>query len=290
LRAAAAALVVCLTAFHLEARTLDEVVESGYIEIAVYRDFPPYSYLDPQGEAAGVDIDVGRYIAEGLGVEPRWFWVTADETVEDDLRNAVWKGHYLDRRVADLMMRVPYDREFSYAIDGYGAARNDMVVMFGPYQREEWILARDMAQLDGVRTLAVFQYHKIGVEIDTLPDFFLISVFGGRLRGNVVHFTSVFLALEDLRAGGLSAVAGMRSQLEWGLRDSGDRFDLSGDGLEQIVRRSWDIGLAVKHTHRQLAYAVEDLVSQGLQSGAIDAIFKRTGLTLLPPSLYDDVQ
>ncbi|MEM6485914.1 MAG: transporter substrate-binding domain-containing protein, partial [Pseudomonadota bacterium] len=54
-----------------EDRTLDDVLESGFIEIGVYKDFPPYSFENEAGEAAGIDIEVGRLIASGLGVEPR---------------------------------------------------------------------------------------------------------------------------------------------------------------------------------------------------------------------------
>lgn len=270
----------------VQARSLDDVVKSGYLEVAVYRDFPPYSYLDEQQQAAGIDVELGTLIAAGLGVEVRWFWLTAGETAEDDLRNAVWKGHYLDRRVADLMMRVPYDREFSYAIDGYGAAKNDQVVMFAPYQQEQWVLARDLDKVGNIRNLAIFQYQKVGVELDSLPDFYLSGAYGGRLRDNVVHFLSVFLALEALRGGELSAVAGMRGQIEWGLGEFAGDYDIDDDGLGQITKGTWDIGLAVKHTHRQLGYAVEAVVEEALADGRVAQIFKARNLTYRLSSLH----
>lgn len=270
----------------VQSRTLDEVVESGYIEIAVYRDFPPYSWRDEKGEPGGIDIALGKLIAEELGVQPRWFWVTADETLEDDLRNAVWKGHYLDRRVADVMMRVPYDREFSYAIDGYGLPKNDKVVIFGPYHREAWTLARDLNQVGAVRNLAIFQYQKVGVELDSLPDFYLSGAYQGRLRDNVMHYRNVFLALNALRAGEISAVAGMRGQIEWGLGEAAGDFDIDTDGMEQIGKQSWDIGLAVKHTHRQLGYAIEGVIEQALKDGRVETLFTESGLSYLLPGLY----
>lgn len=286
-------LIVALAAiscsFPVQGRSLDDVIESGYIEIAVYRDFAPFSYRDDQDQPAGIDIALGRLIAAELDVEPRWFWLTAGETLEDDLRNAVWKGHYLDRRVADLMLRVPYDREFSHAIDGYGAPKNDNVVMFAPYHREAWVLARDLEKVGTVRNLAIFQYQKIGVELDSLPDFYLSGAYLGRLRENVVHYRNVLLALEGLRAAEVSAVAGMRGQIEWGLSDAAGDYDIDSDGMEQISKQSWDIGMAVKDTHRQLGYAVDAVMEKAREDGRIEALFTQRGLSYQVPGLYDVV-
>lgn len=267
-------------------RSLDDVTQSGYIEIAVYADFPPYSYLDDEQQAAGIDVELGKLLAADLGVQVRWFWMTADENVEDDLRNAIWKGHYLNRRVADLMLRVPYDRQYSYAVDGYGQPKNNMVVMFGPYQRERWLLARDLEKIGKVRNLAIFQYQKVGVEIDSLPDTYLSAAFQGRLRKQVVHYTDIFEALQALSAGEISAVAGVGSQIEWGLREHANRFDIDDDGLEQITKKSWDIGMAVKHTHRQLANAVELIMEELVQKGRVKAVFDRFAVGYELPGLY----
>ena len=102
----------------------DDIVERGWLEIAVYEDFPPFSYRDG-AELKGVDVEPGRLIAEGLGVRAVFREQAADETVDDDLRNTIWKGHYLGGGVADLMMHVPYDREF--------ALRNGQVVSAANY-------------------------------------------------------------------------------------------------------------------------------------------------------------
>ncbi|MCP4186858.1 MAG: transporter substrate-binding domain-containing protein [Gammaproteobacteria bacterium] len=277
-------IILLSSAFGVEARSYDDVVNSGYIEIAVYNNFPPYSFNDA-GEARGIDIEIGKMIATELGVEPRWFWFNADETLDDDLRNAIWKGHYLNRRIADLMMRVPYDPEFSRLIDGYGAVKNDMVVMFGPYHRERWWIARDLAKTGEIRSLANFQYLDIGVEIDTFPDFFLSSVFAGRLRDRVEHYISIFGATDDLIKGNIAALVGTRSQVEWGLRESASA-DLSDEGLEFMNRRVWDIGLAVRHNFRQLAYSIEDIVLNLFKRGDIQGIFKQHRLTYEVPAAY----
>ena len=40
-----------------QARKYDDVIQSKYIEFAVYRDFPPYSFLK-DGKPAGIDVDM----------------------------------------------------------------------------------------------------------------------------------------------------------------------------------------------------------------------------------------
>ncbi|MEE4279208.1 MAG: transporter substrate-binding domain-containing protein [Halieaceae bacterium] len=274
----------------IEDRTLDDVIDSGFIEIGVYRDFAPFSFSDEDGSPRGVDVAVGRLIAEGLGVEPRWLWMTPDETTEDDLRNYVWKGSLFDRKVADVMLRVPYDRDYSYAIDGYGLPKHENVVMFGPYHAESWAIARDLEQTGDVRNLAIFRFQKIGVETDSLPDMFLSGAFGGQLRSNLIHYLQIREAADALKSGELSAVAGMRSQLEWFLRDRPGRYDIDDDGLQAFGRLSWDIGAAVKHTHRQLAYAIEDVIAAAVRDGRMEKLFAEHGLPYGKPSLYTEVE
>src|SRR5690606_12360990 len=133
----------------------------------------------------------------------------------DDLRNHIWKGHYLAKtRIADIMMRVPYDSTFKYMRDSSGEMMNEQVVFFGPYQPERWQRALDTNRLDGVETVAVFQYHPIGVEIDTLPATYLTSAFGGRLRNQVHHYANVGEAFHAMDQGEVAGVMGMRAEIE----------------------------------------------------------------------------
>ena len=270
-----------------EDRDLDEVTASGFIEIAVYRDFPPYSFEDADGNPAGIDIDVGKLIAAKLGVEPHWFWVNPDENLEADLRNAIWRGSLFDGTRADLMLRVPYDSEYAHAIDGYGLPKHEHVAFFGPYHQESWAIARDLKKTGEVRNLAIFAYEKVGVEIASLPDTMLLSAFNGRLRSNVTHYGKIFEALDGLRAGEVAAVVGMRSQIEYGLREVPGSFDVDTDGLEQLTKLGWDIGAAVRENHRQLANEVDYILEQAVRSGEIKEIFEHYAVTFDQPSVYD---
>ena len=269
-----------------QARSYEDIIKSGYIEVAVYRDFPPYSYLH-DGHAAGIDIELGKLIAKKLGVEPRWFWVTADENLEDDLRNAIWKGHVLDveKKKADIMLRVPYDREFAYGMDGYGLPRNELVHMFGPYHQESWAIARDRAKTRDIRNLAIFQYQQIAVEIDSLPDTYLSATFAGRLQKNIVHFRTLDESVEAFKQGEVAAVAGIRTRLLWALADT-EKPDVTSDGLEMLARKQWDIGIAVKQDYRELANEIDMAIEAWVKDGTLRSLFESYHGEYVAPSLY----
>ncbi|WP_286238465.1 substrate-binding periplasmic protein [Neptuniibacter halophilus] len=281
-----------------QARYYDDVIASGYIKIGFYKDFPPYSYLE-EGKPVGVDVEIAKRIATGLGVEFQPHWITPDENLEDDLRNNVWKGHYLDKNeenplalknIADVMMRVPYDREYSYMQDSTGAVINDMVVMFGPYQRESWQVVYDGRKMDDVSTLAVFQYHPIGVEIDSLPDFYLTSAFGGRMRDKTHHYTNAREAFAAMEKGKVDAVMAMRAEVDWLVARSKDpNFKLASNGYPTMGKQKWDIGMAIKHTYRQLGYAVDDIVAGMVRSGEMEKIYNQYGLRYELPGFYQEV-
>ncbi|EPC01079.1 hypothetical protein L861_10930 [Litchfieldella anticariensis FP35 = DSM 16096] len=271
-------------------RTYDIVIESGFLNVGVYRDFPPYSY-EKDGEPFGVDVDIGKKIAEGLGVEFRVHWITPDETLEDDLRNNVWKGHYLaKRRIADVMMRVPYDKKYAYMRDSTGEVINEQVVMFGPYQQEQWQIAYDSDAVDSVGTVAVFQYHPIGVEIDTLPATYLTSAFGGRLRDKTHHFSNIGQAFQAMAEREVSAVMGMRAEIDYELGVHPNRgFAVADNGFPGMGKQVWDVGMAVKNTHRQLGYAIEEIVDRMVREGEMAEIFERHGLRYSMPAFYEEV-
>lgn len=278
-----------------EARVYDDVVDSGFVRIGVYRDFPPYSFQQ-DGKPAGIDVDLGKAIAEELGVELQLHWITPDETLDDDLRNNVWKGHYLDKdednplamkNVADVMMRVPYDRDYAYKRDSTGLLINDLVVMMSPYHQERWQLAYDSEKLDSVRTLAKFQYHPIGVEVDSLPAFYLTSAMQGRMRDKTHHYANPRVAFAAMKEGEVSAVMAMRSEIDWLVfSEASDRYRLAENGFPAMGKQAWDIGIAVGEADRDLGYAVETLFDRMIRDGSMARLFADYGVTYESPTLY----
>lgn len=257
------------------ALSLDEIMEKGSIRIGVYRDFPPFSYRDDAGKLVGIDVDIGREIATRMGLKVNYMELTADENVDDDLRNGVWKGHYLGGGVADVMLHMPVDRELNI--------RNDLVVLFGAYYQDSFLVARDPVRTGGVETLPVFAYEKIAVELDSLPDLYLSGAFGGRLLPGMVRFATPTEAVDALVKGEVAGVMAPVSQLEAGLRDHRDRFEIAAVPTPGLMKVSWDVGVAVKHTYRALGYAVGDVIDAMEADGTMTRIFADHGVTWRPP-------
>ena len=124
--------LLCLPLAQAQVRPYDDIVASGVLKVAVYENFPPYSFQQ-DGQARGVDVDLANALAEALGLKAELIWVIPGEKLDDDLRNYIWKGHYLrPKLLADVMLRVPYDRDYTARRNDVGELVNEQVVIFAP--------------------------------------------------------------------------------------------------------------------------------------------------------------
>ena len=73
IRRLAAAFVAIAAIFALtnvaQARSLDDIIKSGVLRIAVHPNLPPLSSRNANQEWEGFDVDIGNLLAEKLGVE-----------------------------------------------------------------------------------------------------------------------------------------------------------------------------------------------------------------------------
>lgn len=254
---------------HAKAAEL-ELQQAGTLRVAVYADFAPYS-----ARGKGVDVAIAQALADRLGLRAEIVEFPADENMSDDLRNMVWKGHYLGTRPADVMMHVP--------VDTYFAQQNDKVAIFGPYHLEAVAIARNperVPALSGMPAQAfeVFTEEKIATELDTHASDFLLHVANGRIRDNVVHFRSIPEAVAALSRGEVAAVMGPRSQLEAALAGKGS-VALDALNLPGMRATSWPVGMAVKSGKAQLQSALSEALAELQRSGALARIFAENGLT-----------
>lgn len=275
-RAFLACLGAGLLATALPARAADglELSQPGRLRIAVYNDLPPYS-----DKGRGIDVAIGEALAARMGLGAEIVGFKADDDMNDDLRNMVWKGHYLGTRPADVMLHVP--------ADPYLAEQNRQVRIFAPYHVETVAILRNPARVPAVigsaaKALEVFTREKIGVEVRSLPDTFLLSVLNGRLRENVVHFRTVAEAVAALQRGEIAAVMASRAEIEAARGDLA-AFPLEPVALPELRTASWPLGLAVKADRPALADALQVALRDLRRDGTLAGIFSRHGVTYLPP-------
>ncbi|MCB1900178.1 substrate-binding periplasmic protein [Cognatazoarcus halotolerans] len=266
--------VLAMAAFATAAADVPETQTPGRLRVAVYADFPPYS-----SKGKGIDIELGKELAKRMGLEPEVVEYAADEDMNDDLRNMVWKGHYLGTRPADVMLHVPVDK--------YLADNNEQVKIFGPYHLESLAVARNPKQIPPVtgsaaRALEIFTREKIGVETASLADDFLLSVLNGRLRENVLHFTNVGLAVQALKDGQVGAVMAARTEVESAL-GAGTPFEISQVSMPELRIKGWALGMAVKAGNDPLAEALGKAMQEIDRDGTLARIFADNGATLQKP-------
>ena len=262
-----------LAGFPARADELEAIRAKGEIRVAVYNDFPPYS-----GAGKGADVELAQAIATKLGVRADLVWFNADENMDDDLRNMIWKGHYLGGRTAHLMMHVP--------VDPVLIESNDKVRIFAPYHREQLAFARNTLRVpnfSGMAGLEAFTREKVGVETATLADDFLMGAFGGRIRDNVVHFKSLAEAAAALKGGQVAAVMGPYNELEAAVGRNAANVAIQPFRPTGLAVSSWNVGVAVKHDNPDLAAAVAQAVSALLEEGAVQRIFAGQGITYTRP-------
>ncbi|MDD7169741.1 MAG: transporter substrate-binding domain-containing protein, partial [Faecalibacterium sp.] len=63
-------------------RTLDQIKESGTINIGVFSDKNPFGYVDENGEYQGYDVYFARRLGEDLGVEINFVSTEAANRIE----------------------------------------------------------------------------------------------------------------------------------------------------------------------------------------------------------------
>lgn len=76
-------------------------------------------------------------------------------------------------------------------------------------------MAYDQRRLASVPSVAVFQRHPIGVEVDSVPSFYLSSIFDGMLSGKLHHFANTQAAFAGMNNAEVDAVMALRGEIDW---------------------------------------------------------------------------
>nr|WP_314485620.1 transporter substrate-binding domain-containing protein [uncultured Pseudomonas sp.] len=282
----ASLLLWCATT-QAQVRNFDAIISAGVLEVAVYKDFAPYSF-EAHGQARGVDVELAQALAEGLGVRLHLVWAPPGEKLDDDLRDYIWRASPLrHQQLADVMMRVPYDQAYTQKRNELGELENGQVVMFGPYQQERWQVAFDHRRLPSVGSIAALKGHPVGVEVDSVPSFYLTSVFDGLLRASARHYPNVQQAFAAMRRGEVDAVMAMRGEVDWQLHQARDpQLQLADNAYPSLGKQAWEIGMAVHESNRQLAYALEETLEAMIRDGRMQALYARYGMRYEVPEMY----
>ncbi len=265
LAALLASLTLALTAPAMA--DFDKIRASGKLSVAVYDDFPPYS-----GKQGGIDHDIASAIADKLGLKLSLIPFPAGEDISDDLRNMVWKGHYLGIGPADLLMHVPVDRSVMQ--------KNDNVEIFAPYYRDTVQLVRNLKAIPDMNGIESLEGKRIGAEKVSISAMVLLGE--PSLRERVAIYASGVEALQKLKAGELDAVVATRAEIESTIRND-PAFEVTDAPFQRLPRKGWVIGMAVKKDSTELAQAVQKAVNDLFESGEMAKLFEKHGVRSVKP-------
>ena len=259
LAGAAALATSALPALAQDKPALQRIRERGSLVVGIYNEMPPF-HVGGQG----IDVALAGALARALEVKLTLLPFNADENMNDDLRNLVWRGHYLGFGPADVLLHVPVDRPLM--------AANPRVSIFGPYYRERVMIARDLAKAPRLDSLADLGTQKIAVPGQSLAGWLLIGADSGKYRDQLTtKLKDGTEAAALLQRGDVVAAAGHASELESVL--AGDaRFAIEPLPLPRM-KDGWVIGMAVKKENEDLAHALQAAINTLTDNGELGRMF-----------------
>lgn len=248
---------------------LTKLQQTGVLKVAVYNALPPFS-----DKSGGIDVDFAKALAEKLGLRLSLLPFDAGENLNDDLRNMVWKGHYLGYGPADVLMHVPVDRRLM--------EENKRVEIFAPYHRESVRLVRNVRKIPVYDSIDALAGKTVGVEKISIAAMVMLGEQNGKFRDNVRIFPAAVDALQRLKEGELDAVLANRSEIESVI--GGDaNFQLSEANFQRLPRQGWVVGMAVKKGDVELAQALQAAANELVASGKLAEIYARHGVRFVKP-------
>ena len=246
-----------------------KIQQSGSLKVAVYNEFAPFS-----DHGAGIDVDLAHALAKKLGLRLNLLPFPAGESLDDDLRNMVWKGHYLGYGPADVMLHVPVDNSLM--------AQNKRVAIFAPYHVEAVRLVRSAKTVPVFEQLDALAGKRIGVEKVSIAGMLMLGESDGKFREDVKIFPTAHDALEKLKAGELDAVLATRSEIESVMR--GDpAFPLHEVAFQRLPRSGWAVGMAVRSDDTEMARLLQSAINEMAASGELKVIFAKHGVQVVAP-------
>ena len=258
-------LTACALAIPAAHADLDKIKQSGVLKVAVYKDMRPFS-----SQEGGIDIELAKALAARLGLQVSLLPFDAGENLNDDLRNMVWKGHYLGYGPADVLMHVPVDRQLM--------AENKRVTIFAPYYRDRVRLVRDVRKIPNCESVDCLVGKKVGVEKISIAAVLLLGEQDGKVRDSVKIYDTAAAALDAFKAGELDAVLANQSEIEGAVRGDAN-YPLSDLSFQRLPRQGWIVGLAVKKDNEELAKALQAAANELDASGEMAKIFAKYGVT-----------
>lgn len=248
-----------------EPEALARIRARGSLTVAVYHAMPPFHV-----KGVGIDVGLAEQLALELGVKLNLLPFNAGENMADDLRNMVWKGHYLGFGPADVLLHVPVDKPLMDS--------QPQTLILAPYFRESVALAHHVERVPQLDSLADLKGQRVAVAGQTLAGWLLIGADDGAYRTQLLtNMDDGVAAAKLLLAGEVNVAAGNASELHSVLKGN-PRYRVMPLPTPRAPRSAWAVGMAVKKNATDLAQALQAATNKLSQDGRLAALFAAQGV------------
>ena len=235
-----------------EARTLAEVKSLGAISMCANQDALPYASNKP--DTPGFQVEIGRAIADGLGVPLNIEWI-------------------LPRRRAnvvncDMMLDSVNDPE----------VHEGKLRLSRPYQKSGVALGLGR----GAESIGNFNELKKGQKIGVMVSSYAAMVLG-KAGKSISPYAFQADMVEDLQKGELYGAAVSAATMSYYIiqhPESGLRLVNAFDSEPQL---SWEVSVGLRKSDQALVDAINAVVDRLLADGSLTRIYAKYGVEHRPP-------
>lgn len=251
---------------------LADVKEKGILKVAVYHDFAPFS--NGRKQPIGIDVDIAESLAKKLGVTLSLLPFDAGENINDDLRNMVWKGHYMGYGPADVMLHVP--------VDPIVINQNRQVTVFAPYYRETVIMALHTKRIPNFANFNDLTDKRLCAAKGEAGANVLFAANNGSLVNQVKIVNTAQDCADLIIKGEVDGMAARRAEIESSLAGQVDVQLIPVDS-PILPPKGWIVGMAIKEGNAALGEALAVALDQMRRSGELDDIFRKHKVQFVSP-------
>ncbi len=227
---------------------VQRIKQKGVLVMGTSADWPPFEYVDKDGNIVGIDVEIAKRIAQELGVKLEVRDMKFAALIE------ALKGGQVDIVLADMTPTAERGRQVDFSIPYYFSKGNAVVV-----------LRSRLGEFKGVSDL---HGKRIGVQLGTIQEEWAKSNLSG--RAEVISYDRVYPEMVmALQRGDIDAmVVGdiMASALTHKVSGLEVAFYTGGTRIGAAV--------AVPKGADDLLYVVNKVIEEMLESGEMDALMQ----------------